>query len=106
MIRHSNLVIGLVDRAAFLVAFARVWTDQRYRALLLDVIVADSLRRRGVGTQLMQAVLTHPLLARVESIVLFCRPELVAFYRRYGFAASDSGIIAMRKRQMPMQAPS
>ena len=33
----------------------------------------------------MQAILGHPRLARVRDFELYCRPELVPFYRRMGF---------------------
>ena len=101
MLRQSGLVFGYAEPDGSLVAFARVLTDRLYRALLLDVIVAPAYRNQGLGARLMHNITTHPGMAKVESIVLFCRPELVEFYRRCGFATSDAGIVSMRLRRAP-----
>ncbi|GKS59610.1 hypothetical protein YTPLAS18_31370 [Nitrospira sp.] len=105
MLHNSGLVFGYAEPDGTLVAFARVLTDHLYRALLLDVIVAPRYRKRGLGAKLMRDILAHPVLAKVESIVLFCRPELVDFYRRCGFATSDTGIVSMRLRRTPYPHP-
>jgi GNAT superfamily N-acetyltransferase len=83
----SDLVFGLVDLSSDrLVGFARALTDDVYIALLLDVVVAQDRRKAGLGRLLMDTVVAHPRLARVESLELVCRPELVPFYRRWGFS--------------------
>ncbi|HCT75619.1 MAG TPA: GNAT family N-acetyltransferase [Micromonosporaceae bacterium] len=86
MLRGSELVFALVDRAADrLVGFARVITDDVYLAMVLDLIVAQDARKKGLGAVLMDAVIGHPRLKSVRSVELVCQPELVAFYRRWGF---------------------
>lgn len=86
MLRGSDLVFALVDRVADrLVGFARVITDGVYLAVVLDVIVATEQRKAGLGAMLMDAVIGHPLLKNVRSVELVCQPELVPFYRRWGF---------------------
>lgn len=101
MLEHSGVVVGYAELNGTLVAFARALTDGLYRAFLLDVIVAPDYRHQGVGARLMKEIIAHPVLAKVESIVLFCRPELIEFYRRCGFATSDTGIVSMRLRRTP-----
>lgn len=82
----SNVVVAVVERASSrLVGFARVLTDSIYLAVILDVIVAPDLRGAGVGTTVMDAVLRHPWVADVRSAELVCQPDLVDFYRRWGF---------------------
>jgi GNAT superfamily N-acetyltransferase len=86
MLRESDLVLALVqgptDR---LVGFARVLTDYTYLAMVLDVIVSEDFRGAGLGAALMDAVVQHPRLAGVRSVELVCQPDLVSFYRRWGF---------------------
>jgi predicted GNAT family N-acyltransferase len=80
-----------------LVGFARVLTDYAYVALVLDVIVDESHRGSGVGAVLLDAVVNHPSLARVRSLELVCQPELVPFYRRWGFTDAVGGSRLMRR---------
>jgi GNAT superfamily N-acetyltransferase len=99
MLAGTDLVLALIDRAADrLVGFARVLTDWRYRAYVYDVIVAEDWRDRGLGRALMDAVVAHPRLAAVELIELSCQPEMVPFYRRWGFSDDVGGSLIMRRR--------
>jgi GNAT superfamily N-acetyltransferase len=86
MLQASDVVVALVHRPSDrLVGFCRVITDDTYVGLLLDVIVAADHRATGLGAMLMNAVVEHPRLAQVESLELTCQPEVMAFYRRWGF---------------------
>ena len=99
LLKWSDLVIGLCDEADDrLVAFARVLTDRVFRAFIFDVIVAPDHRGSGLGQRLMRELLAHPIVRDVELIELYCRPELVAYYVRLGFATPDSGVVLMRRR--------
>jgi GNAT superfamily N-acetyltransferase len=75
-----------------------VLTDWRYRAYVYDVIVAPDWQGRGLGRVLMDALLAHPRLVAVETIELSCQPEMVAFYRRWGFSDELGGSLLMRRR--------
>ncbi len=97
MLAGTDLVLALVDRAADrLVGFARVLTDWHYRAYVYDVIVAPEWQGRGLGQVLMDALMAR--LDGIESIELTCRPEMVAFYRRWGFTDDLDGSLLMRRR--------
>jgi ribosomal protein S18 acetylase RimI-like enzyme len=99
LLKRSNLVVGLCDESDDrLVAFARVLTDHVFRAFIFDVIVAPEHRGAGLGHRLMQELLAHPIVREVELIELYCRPELVAYYVRLGFATPDSRVVLMRRR--------
>lgn len=99
----SQIVLGLRHRPTDrLVGFTRVVTDSVYLAVVLDVIVAPDWRGHGLGARLMDAVVTHPLLARVGSVELVCQPELVAFYRRWGFTDQVGRSLLMRRTSDPL----
>jgi predicted GNAT family N-acyltransferase len=107
MLEGSDVVAGLVDRASDqLVGFARAITDGTFLALVLDVIVAPAFRGSGLGARLMDELLARPELADVDSIELVCQPELVAFYRRWGFTDSVGRSLLMRRTSNPMLGPS
>ena len=104
MLEQTGLVFGLCEGGVpgapgRLVAFARVLTDNVYKATLYDVIVAPDCRGRGLGQLLMNAVLEHPAVAKVEHIELYCLPELVPFYRALGFTDELGGLRLMRLRR-------
>lgn len=86
MLAHSDIIVGLCDsQTRELVGFARVLTDDVYRAFLLDVIVQEESRSSGLGRMLMEAIVNHPRLQGVEAFILFCLPEMVPFYEKWGF---------------------
>ncbi|MBI4719370.1 MAG: GNAT family N-acetyltransferase [Planctomycetes bacterium] len=98
MLRHTDMILGLVEEDTDrLVGFLRVLTDFVYKALVFDVIVAEAHRGRGLGRELMQRLGAHPRLARVRTVELYCRPELAAFYRRWGFSEDLGDLLFMRR---------
>jgi ribosomal protein S18 acetylase RimI-like enzyme len=74
-----------------LIGFARVLTDGIYRATLWDVVVHPDYQRRGVGEELMNRILAHPVLSKVEKFWLNTRDKF-GFYEKFGFVRSDQGM--------------
>jgi GNAT superfamily N-acetyltransferase len=98
----SDVVVAVTERApGRLVGFARVLTDQTCLAVILDVVVAPDVRGSGVGAMLMDAVLSDPRVAGVKSIELVCQPELMPFYRRWGFTDQVGQSRLMRRTDDP-----
>jgi GNAT superfamily N-acetyltransferase len=96
MLAHSDFVFSAWDGPR-LVAFARVLTDQVYRATLWDVVVDAPYQGRGVGEGLLAHVLAHPVLSRVEKFWLNTRDKQ-KFYERFGFVSSPQGMVLERPR--------
>jgi predicted GNAT family N-acyltransferase len=87
MLEHTPLDISAWHDGQ-LVGFARVLTDDVYRAFLEDVVVARAYQRQGIGSDMIAQLMGR--LAHVEELVLRCEPHLVSFYERFGFV-SDGG---------------
>ena len=101
-VQHSDLIFAFCNsETGRLAAFARVLTDYVYKAVIFDVIVDRPHRATGIGRLLLEAITSHPALLFVEHMELYCRPELVAFYRKWGFTAGLDEICFMRKKQKP-----
>lgn len=71
------------------VAFARAATDGATFAYLADVFVLPAWQGRGLGRQLMDAVMAHPQLQGLRRFLLATR-DAHALYAGYGFAAPAS----------------
>jgi GNAT superfamily N-acetyltransferase len=81
-VRHS-LCFGAFDRERQ-VGFARIISDYATYAYLSDVFVLPSHRGRGIGKQLMAAIVAHPDLQGLRRWTLFTR-DAHDLYRQYGF---------------------
>ena len=86
MLAQSDILVGECQtETGKLVSFARVLTDFVYRGLILDVVVDEAFRQQGLGRRLMEQIVNHPQLQSVEAVLLFCAPEMVPFYQKWGF---------------------
>jgi predicted GNAT family N-acyltransferase len=98
MLANSDIVVGLYDDSSDrLIGFARILTDTVYKALLFDVILAESSQGLGLGRYLMDTVVNLPELRAVKHIELYCLPELVPFYEQWGFTPDINGVITLRR---------
>jgi predicted GNAT family N-acyltransferase len=97
MLKASDIIVGLIDSNEQLIGFTRVLTDFFYRATIYDVIIKPSHRNQGLGVKLMDAIVNHPQLNQVEHIALYCLPEMIPFYERWGFTTDIGNIQLMYK---------
>jgi GNAT superfamily N-acetyltransferase len=98
MLENTDVLVAFCDsNDGRLIAFARVITDYVYKALILDVIVDATHRGKDLGRALMDAIVEHPRLKGVKHFELYCRPELVPFYRKWQFTEDLGELRFMRK---------
>lgn len=95
MLKASDIIVGLVDSNTQLIGFTRVLTDFIYRATIYDVIIKPTHRDQGLGVKLMDATVNHPQLNQVEYIALYCLPEMMPFYERWGFTSEVGNLKLM-----------
>jgi predicted GNAT family N-acyltransferase len=69
-----------------------------FKALIFDVIVAPNRRDEGLGRHLIEKILQDSDLKKVKHIELYCLPELVPFYEKFGFSTDVSGVSLMRRK--------
>jgi len=86
MLIHTDVAITAWDGNR-LVGFGRVLTDYVYRASIWDVIVDNVYQGQDIGTQIIQRILDHPDLKRVELFWLCTRSP--GFYEKLGFSANE-----------------
>jgi predicted GNAT family N-acyltransferase len=94
MLLNSDYIFGICEsQSQRLVAFARVLSDRIYRAIVFDVIVSVDCRGLGIGALLIEQIVQNPELSKIEYIQLFCLPELIPFYQKFGFIQADQSLL-------------
>lgn len=88
---QNSLCFGLKDDTGRLCGFARVVSDRATFAWLCDVFVAESVRGRGGGKALVDAVIAHPDLAGLRRWSLATQ-DAHGLYKPFGFTTlADPG---------------
>ena len=87
-IDRSEPVVSAWDEEK-LIGFARATSDGVYRATIFDVVVDPDYRRLGLGRKLVETVLRHSCMERVEKIYLMTTNQQ-SFYERLGFVLNSS----------------
>lgn len=72
-----------------LIGFARATSDGIYRATIWDVAIHPDYQGLGLGRKLVETVLMHPHVNRVERVYLMTTNQQ-EFYRRIGFEENRS----------------
>jgi N-acetylglutamate synthase-like GNAT family acetyltransferase len=94
-INHSSPVISVWDGQR-LVGFARATSDGVYRATIWDVVIHPEYRSGGLGRQLVQTLLAHPHVQRVERVYLMTTNHQ-RFYEKIGFHSNSSTTMVLNQ---------
>jgi ribosomal protein S18 acetylase RimI-like enzyme len=101
MLTHTDVAITAWDGNR-LVGLGRVLTDYVYRASIWDVIVDTTYQRQDIGTQIIQRILEHPDLKRVELFWLCTRSP--GFYEKLGFSSNEqTGMVWARSKHARLE---
>ena len=87
-IANSEPVMAIYDDQR-LVGFARATSDGIYRATIWDVVIHPDYRSYGLGKKLVETVLSHPLMCRVERVYLMTSHQQ-SFYEKIGFVCNTT----------------
>ncbi|MDJ0615254.1 MAG: GNAT family N-acetyltransferase [Calothrix sp. MO_192.B10] len=92
-IANSNPVIG-VWNGEQLIGFARATSDGIYRATIWDVVIHPEYQGSGLGSKLVETVLSHPCVHRVERVYLMTTHQQ-RFYQRIGFQQNSTSTMVL-----------
>lgn len=95
MVLSNDLALGAWEGNQ-LVGFARVVSDYHFHAYIEDVVVRPDHQQMGIGSLLLARLVEA--LQHIETITLFCQPELLPFYEQQGFRVSPTQKVMHRKR--------
>ena len=96
MLAGSSVVVSLW-RGKRLVGFGRASSDGIYRAVLWDVVVAGDLQGRGLGRQVVEALLAAPEIQRAERVYLMTTNSS-GFYQQLGFSSAQPQELLIQHR--------
>lgn len=99
LLKHSLPFAVIDNKTQHLVGFARVLTDVVRYAYIYDVMTEESLRSKGIGKMIMQAILSHPQLSRVKYLELTCAQDMIEYYKKFGFDDTFGNVVAMRRQR-------
>lgn len=95
-IAHSHPVVTAWDGST-LIGFARATSDVIYRATIWDVVIHPDYQGAGLGRKLVQTVLGHPHVSRVERVYLMTTHQQ-RFYERIGFQENSTTTMVLFNR--------
>lgn len=96
-IKHSEPVIT-VWHDSRVVGFARATSDGIYRATIWDVVVHPEYRRIGLGSKLVETIISHPHMCRVERVYLMTTHQ-TKFYEKIGFQTNTTTTMVLFNRE-------
>lgn len=100
-VANSEPVISLWEGET-LIGFARATSDGIYRAAIWDVIIHPDYQGRGLGSKLVETILSHPKMQRVEKIYLTTTHQQ-HFYEKIGFQCNSTTTMVLYSQ--PLSAP-
>lgn len=97
-IANSNPVVTVWDRDR-LIGFARATSDGIYRAGIWDVVIHPEYRGCGLGGKLVETVLSHPVVNKVERVYLTTTNQQ-SFYERIGFKPNSTTTMVLYNHEI------
>lgn len=87
-VAHSYPVVTAWDGPQ-LIGFARATSDGVFRATIWDVVISPDYQGGGLGRKLVETLVAHPHMSRVERVYLMTTHQQ-GFYQRIGFEENAS----------------
>lgn len=92
-IENSNPVISVWDNGR-LIGSGRATSDGIYRASIWDVVIHPDYQGFGLGRKLVETLISHPLMNRVERIYLTTTHQQ-KFYEKIGFKLNNTNTMVL-----------
>ncbi len=96
-ITNSDPVISIWNGER-LIGFARATSDGIYRATIWDVVIHPDYRGTGLGSKLVETVLSHGRMMRVERVYLMTTHQQ-GFYEKIGFQTNSTTTMVLHNQR-------
>ena len=87
-IAHSYPIVTAWD-GELMIGFARATSDGVFRATIWDVVIDPTYQGGGLGRKMVETLVSHPHMSRVERVYLMTTHQQ-GFYQRIGFEENSS----------------
>ena len=101
-VENSDPVVTVWERDR-IIGFARATSDGIYRAGIWDVVIHPDYRGRGLGGKLVETVLAHPKVNKVERVYLTTTNQK-NFYKKIGFKQNSSTTMVLENSRLENMA--
>ncbi|HEY9848648.1 MAG TPA: GNAT family N-acetyltransferase [Leptolyngbyaceae cyanobacterium] len=99
-VANSDPVISVWDENR-LIGFCRATSDCVYRATIWDVVIHPDYRGLGLGRKMIDTLLNHPRVCRVERVYLMTTYQQ-GFYLRLGFEFPNPSTTMVLYNKQPL----
>jgi N-acetylglutamate synthase-like GNAT family acetyltransferase len=100
-IANSKPVVSVWDGDR-LIGFARATSDGVYRATIWDVVIHPDYQGAGLGRKMVETVLMHPHVNRVERVYLMTTNQQ-EFYKRIGFEENSTTTMVLYNHRITQE---
>lgn len=105
--RSEDLIVAIMNSKPVvtvwegdrLIGFARATSDGVYRATVWDVVIHPSYQGAGLGRKLVETILMHPHMNRVERVYLMTTHQQ-RFYERIGFQVNATTTMVLHNQPL------
>lgn len=97
-VAHSNPVVTAWD-GDLLIGFTRATSDGVFRATIWDVVIHPDYRGVGLGRRLVETLIAHPHMNRVERTYLMTTHQQ-RFYERIGFEPNSTTTMVLHNQPL------
>ena len=94
VLSNSTVVVSVWSKGE-IIGFGRANSDYIFRAVLWDIIVADELRRQGIGKIIVETLLNSKPIAKVEKVYLMTTNSS-NFYSQFGFKIPSNQTLLLK----------
>ncbi len=91
-----TIAVTARDAANNLVGFLKVLTDDAYLYYIYNVMVDPKLRKKGIGSRIVEMAVEECKKGGFMKIFLTAIPGTEEFYRKYGFKEGMSPVLTIR----------
>lgn len=103
-IANSQPVITVWDRTK-MIGTSRATSDGIYRATIWDVVIHPEYRGIGLGSKLVETVLSHPQIRKVERVYLMTTHQQ-RFYEQIGFKQNSTTTMVLYQDSEQAKLPT
>ena len=98
-IAHSHPVVTAWDDER-LIGFSRATSDGVFRATIWDVVIDPDYQGAGLGRRLVETLIAHPHMNKVERTYLMTTHQQ-RFYERIGFEQNTTTTMVLHNQAIP-----